>query len=295
MNAARTNDHVHGDSHPNNHRQEIVSGQRFEFGANWARFLALLNEDRIGAAEESLRANLSAENLQGKKFLDIGSGSGLFSLAARRLGAEVFSFDFDPASVRCTRELKARFFQDDNNWHVEAASVLDSDYMAGLGKFDIVYSWGVLHHTGNQWLAISNAAERVAEGGSLFIALYNDQGRTSRTWATVKKAYCSSPKPIKHVITALALARLWGPTTVRDLFKGRFGASWREYGRDNGRGMSPWRDVVDWVGGYPFEVSRPEEVFDFLHKKGFQLEKLRTCGGGLGCNEFVFSKSALRL
>lgn len=269
---------------------EVAEGRRFEFGKNWSLFLEQLNEERIAAAEKSLRSMLGVLDLRGQRFLDIGSGSGLFSLAARRLGAEVHSFDYDADSVGCTRELRERFFAGDKQWRVESASVLDADYMERLGRYDVVYSWGVLHHTGKQWEAIANAAARVAEGGSLFIALYNDQGRTSRTWAAVKKAYCSSPKLLKHVIAALALVRLWGPTMVRDLFKGRFGASWREYGRGNGRGMSPWRDVIDWVGGYPFEVSRPEEVFEFLHSKGFQLEKLRTCGGGLGCNEFVFSK-----
>jgi 2-polyprenyl-6-hydroxyphenyl methylase/3-demethylubiquinone-9 3-methyltransferase len=54
--------------------------------------------------------------------------------------------------------------------------------------------------------------------------------------------------------------------------------------------MSPWRDVVDWVGGYPFEVARPEEIFEFFKSKGLVLGKFKTCGGGHGCNEFVFEK-----
>lgn len=272
------------------HQQEIDRGQRFEFGANWARYLERLEDRHIAFAEESLRRRFDVDSLRGRQFLDIGSGSGLFSLAARRLGAEVHSFDYDPASVACTRELKRRFFPEDARWTIEEGSVLDVHFMDRLGKYDVVYSWGVLHHTGSQWQALANAADRVADGGTLFIALYNDQGWGSRAWSFTKKAYCASPAPLRALILGLSMVRLWGPTTLRDLLKGRPGATWREYIRASERGMTPWRDVVDWVGGYPFEVSKPEEVFDFLRKRGFSLEHMRTCGGGHGCNEFVFAK-----
>src|SRR2546421_6993913 len=130
---------------------EIREGQRFEFGKNWSRFLAILDEQRICEAERSLAKMLGGTNLKGKSFLDIGSGSGLFSLAARRLGAHVHSFDYDPKSVACTRELRQRYFTDDAEWKVEEASALDESYVRALGHFDVVYSWGVLHHTGQMW------------------------------------------------------------------------------------------------------------------------------------------------
>src|SRR5205807_1220787 len=121
-----------------------------------------------------LKEMLECETLAGKTFLDIGSGSGLFSLAARRLGAKVHSFDFDSNSFGCTQELRNRYFAGDPDWRVEQGSALDGDYMASLGLFDIVYSWGVLHHTGKMWRALANAALPVADGGKLFIAIYND-------------------------------------------------------------------------------------------------------------------------
>lgn len=273
------------------HQQEVARGERFEFGANWQRFINQLDERRIALAEESLRKRLGLADLHGRRFVDIGSGSGLFSLAARRLGATVHSFDYDPQSVACTRELKQRYFSGDSRWVVESGSVLDAEYMKTLGHWDIVYSWGVLHHTGDQWRALGNVAELPANGGRLFIALYNDQGWGSRAWTWTKAAYCSAPRPLRAVILGLSMIRLWGPTTLRDLLKGRPGATWRAYREAGERGMTPWRDVIDWVGGYPFEVSRPEEVFDFLHRRGFQLDKLKTCGGGHGCNEFVFVKT----
>ena len=128
------------------HAGEVARGQRFEFGKNWSRFLALLDDQRILDAEGSLKRMLELETLEGKSFLDAGSGSGLFSLAARRLGARVHSFDYDPHSVACTAELKRRYFPNDSSWKVEERSVLDQGYLGSLGTFDVVYSSGVLHH-----------------------------------------------------------------------------------------------------------------------------------------------------
>lgn len=145
---------------------EISRGDRFAFGENWGRFLNALNDERIAKAENSLKTMLGLERLDGLNFLDVGSGSGLFSLAARRLGAHVVSFDYDPQSVACTQELRRRFFSDDVHWVIEQGSVLDSDYLTQLGQFDVVYSWGVLHHTGAMWQALENVVPLVRGGGA---------------------------------------------------------------------------------------------------------------------------------
>src|SRR5687767_1339012 len=112
---------------------ELNKEKRFSFGKNWSNFLQLLDDKRIEEAEKSLKEMLKINNLKGLRFLDIGSGSGLFSLAARRLGATVFSFDYDLKSVACTQYLRERFFKDDQQWKVEQGSVLDSEYISSLG------------------------------------------------------------------------------------------------------------------------------------------------------------------
>lgn len=268
---------------------EVARGNRFAFGENWARFLASLNDERIGVAEESLRTMLPG-GVAGRSVIDAGCGSGLFSLAAKRLGAaRVHSFDYDKASVACAEELRRRYFPADESWTTEQGSVLDIAYIERLGTWDVVYSWGVLHHTGAMWQALEAAGRLVAPGGTLFIAIYNDQGWASRAWTLVKRAYNRLPPALRWIVLWPAFVVLWGPRTFIDLLRGRPFAKWRSYAKD--RGMNPWRDVVDWVGGYPFEVARPEEIFDFYTSRGFVLSRLKTCGGRLGCNEYVFERS----
>jgi SAM-dependent methyltransferase len=267
---------------------EVSRGKRFEFGRNWSRFLMILDDKRIAIAEQTLKEMLEVDDLIGKRFLDIGSGSGLFSLAARRLGASVHSFDYDPQSVSCTAELKRRYFTQDTSWTVEEGSALDAEYLASLGTFDLVYSWGVLHHTGAMWQALENVSRNVAPSGHLFLSIYNDQGRASRYWKVVKRAYNRLPRGLKFIVLWPAFVVSWWRPTIRDFLIGRPFHGWRNYSSQ--RGMSPWRDVVDWVGGYPFEVAKPEEIIEFYHKKGFLLVKLKTCAGSHSCNEYVFIK-----
>lgn len=274
------------------HAGEVARGQRFEFGGNWASFLSVLDEDRIAAAERGLQRMLQTERLDGLRFLDIGSGSGLSSLAARRLGARVHSFDYDPQSVACTSELRRRCFAGDDQWTVEQGSALDAGYVRGLGFFDIVYSWGVLHHTGHMWDALENAALPVAPGGRLFVAIYNDTGTQSRRWHWIKKTYNGLPrlarKPFAVAVTAPAeLKALAGATARRR--PGDYVRSWTEYRRR--RGMNKWHDILDWVGGYPYEFATPDQIFDFYRERGFALTKMKCGGVGLGCNEFVFERA----
>jgi len=261
---------------------EIREGKRFPFGANWASFLTEFDQGRVEGSKAALQGMLGAADLVGKTLLDVGCGSGIHSLAARLLNAQVVSFDFDPLAVACTLSLQKELVSDEPRWQVLEGSALDREFLKRLGSFDIVYSWGVLHHTGAMWASIDNVTRCVARGGVLFIAIYNDQGWLSHYWRAVKRLYNQNAllrwSMIAVHLPYLVLAR-WISRSIR----GRLRLD---------RGMSYWSDAKDWLGGFPFEVARPEKVTEFLRQRGFILKKLKTCGRRPGCNEFVFSKQA---
>ena len=264
-------------------QSEVTSGQRFEFGQNWTRFLEALSDSQIEHAERATVEMLGLSDLRGKSFLDVGSGSGLFSLVAYRLGAKVHSFDYDPSSVACTRRLRDLYAGDDGRWQIERGSVLDRSYVDSLGQFDVVYAWGVLHHTGDLWTSLEHAASRVRESGLILLAIYNDQGRKSRLWHLIKRCYCSGLigrfVVVGTVFPYFALRLLIGSCLSR---KNLFG----NYRLD--RGMSLVRDWHDWCGGLPYEVASVDVVFRFFSERRFILRHIRTSNGH-GNNQFTFA------
>jgi 2-polyprenyl-6-hydroxyphenyl methylase/3-demethylubiquinone-9 3-methyltransferase len=261
----------------------------FAFGKNWHNFLRKLSEEKIETAKQSLISMLGCSDLQGFRFLDAGCGSGLFSLAALRLGAaEVISFDVDKESVACAQYLNNRFGPFPN-WKINLGSVLDRDWLLRLGKFHIVYSWGVLHHTGFMWQALYNITIPVDEGGFLYISIYNDQGINSKFWKQLKRLYNIVPSPIKFIMAGAYFLFVLIIKTVQGIIRFRPPSLW--YGYGNERGMDLWHDVVDWIGGYPFETATPAEIIRFFKTYDFSVTNMirKT---GMGCNEFVFRRSA---
>lgn len=254
----------------------------FAFGQNWADFAQSLDEQRVRQAEADLMRIVG--DIRGKTFLDIGCGSGIHSAAASRLGASVVAVDLDPVSVETARAVTKRFAPD---CEVMRASAFDISR-----TFDVVYSWGVLHHTGAMWKAVAHAAGLVLPGGRLAIALY---GRTPfcGLWRVEKRLYSSSPKAVQAVVRtvykALFIAGL--------LVSGRNPIAYiRSYATN--RGMRWHHDVHDWLGGYPYESASPADVEKFLSDRGFILERTfihkAPIAGllGTGCNEYLFTRSS---
>lgn len=270
----------------NEFNSEVKSGERFEFGKNWQSFLNSLTTERIEVAKASLKEMIQTDDLKGKTFLDIGCGSGLFSLSAKMLDAKVHSFDFDPSSVNCARFLNEKFNKNGDDWIIEQGSVLDTEYLKSLPKFDIVYSWGVLHHTGNMKLALDNAGIPVVDNGILFIAIYDDLGTKSKIWLKIKKIYNSSSMG-RFLVKAFFYPYYIIRNFLVDIFSLRNPYKrYKEHKKQ--RGMSMVHDWNDWLGGLPFEVATTDVIIDFYAKRGFSLKKLKPNRGG--CNEFVFVK-----
>lgn len=269
------------------------SSNRFKFGENWQNFNEKhFSDDRVKLAIISLKELLCLENLFDKTFLDIGCGSGLFSLAAYELGAKkVFSFDYDPDSVDAAKKLRTLKHAPTDKWQIECGSILDNSFIQNIKPADVVYSWGVLHHTGDMWNAIDNAANKVIPGGILAISIYNKVDRSiggSNFWHKIKRTYVKSPRPLQFFIEILYVLNFLFRhlLTFRNPFK-----EINQYRFKRNRGMSFWHDVRDWVGGYPYEFATAGEIFNYLHKKhSFELKHLTTTHS-VGCNQFLFQRS----
>jgi 2-polyprenyl-6-hydroxyphenyl methylase/3-demethylubiquinone-9 3-methyltransferase len=275
-----------------------MDGDGYDFGSNWRSFIDhhLTDESRQEALQ-SLPAFLQRDSLEGLTFVDVGCGSGLFSWAARELGAtRIVSFDVNPNSVACCKQLRADE-GDPENWTVLEASILDREAMRALGEFDVVYSWGVLHHTGRMWNAIENAATLVKPGGVMWIAIYNradgiglySDGRvgSSRFWEREKIFYNKLPKLGQRAMDYAAAGGmigaylLSGRNPVREI---------REHNRN--RGMSWLVDIRDWLGGWPYEYASVEEIFSLVQKRlGYTLENVISTNS-LRNNEYLFRRPA---
>ena len=272
-----------------------MDNKPFAFGKNWESFVkSYLNRERTDEAQKSLIEFCDGYTLKGKSFLDVGCGSGMFSLAAYKLGSsKILSFDVDPDSIRCCEYLREKE-GNPANWQIMKGSILDEGFISKLEKYDFVYSWGVLHHTGNMWKAIKNATRLIADDGLLYIAIYNKadgfgiypDGRfgPSKFWVKEKRLYSGLPIIAQILIdyAVMSFLILSYTLTLNNPIK-------KIRGHKELRGMS-WRiDIKDWLGGYPYECASVAEVFNFLKGLGFSLENLK-CNNGLMNNEFLFKK-----
>jgi len=262
---------------------------RFEFGANWAGFVDKhFSQERVDISRHHLLNFVGKESLDGLSFLDIGCGSGLHSLAALQSGARcIHSFDYDQQSVATTRALH-QLAKSPSAWKVSQGSVLDTVFMGGLDKADLVYSWGVLHHTGDVWNAIRLACGRVAPGGLFYLALYSANMHIDpppNYWLDVKKRYVAARPARRRLMEGAYVWRFLlhrKPWRLPELFV----HAWRY---KKSRGMNFMTDVRDWLGGWPMEFCRDADVVDFVAREaGMTLVRMKT---GEANTEFLFTKA----
>lgn len=260
----------------------------YQFGKNWAQFSRLVTPAHIASAERELDRLVGAARLTGASMLDIGSGSGLHSLAALNLGASsVDAVDFDPDSVQTTSAVLTQHAAR-GRWTARPANIL-TDFRDAQQRYDIVYSWGVLHHTGAMWEAIAQAAKLVRPGGWFAIALYNKTPLCG-LWRIEKRIFTRLPAFVQSLLARLTVGAwmLGKALRLRNPF-----AWYRNYRQL--RGMSVYHDVHDWLGGYPYESVDHETIVRWMKDRGFKLvysyntnASLGLLGGG--CGEYLFQR-----
>lgn len=257
---------------------------RFDFGRNWEDFVKKrFSEERVETSRRHLLDFLGVNDLKEHTFLDIGCGSGIHSLAAFRSGAKsVYSFDYDANSVRATR-ICHELAGGPANWSITQGSVLDENFLEkDVPKASLVYSWGVLHHTGDVRAALQSAASRVLPGGLFYIALYSadaDVRPSPEYWLKVKQRYNRASPLGQQAMVFWYMVRHMGMLAI-----------WRRLRHDNGvRGMSLLVDIRDWLGGWPMEYVRDAEVLSQCQSLGFAHIRTRT---GEACHEYLFRRAA---
>lgn len=262
---------------------------RFGFGENWMNYVETISEAMILASRNNLKAlvNINFSNIS---FLDVGCGSGIHSLAAVLEGAKVFSFDYDRDSVLASEKVREYKKISKELWHIEKGDILDLDYTSTLQKYDVVYTWGALHHTGKMWDAIHNTSTLVTEEGYLCIAIYNDQGWKSKFWWAVKYIYNKLPAGLNKVYayilgTAFILLNILKYTILLKPMK----AIGPLLKHNVGRGMNILHDMVDWYGGYPYEYASVEALNTFLKIRGFIPTNIIETDT-LGCNQILYKR-----
>ncbi len=264
--------------------------RRFSFGKNWQSYLKKLDAERVEKARNSLR-RLAC--VRGKNFLDIGCGSGIFSLVAFLEGARrVVSVDVDKHSLACARQLRRRA-GNPLSWSVRHGSILDEKFVQILGEHDVVYSWGVLHHTGDMRLAFAHVGRLVKKGGLLCISIYNNNEKyrlegSSLLWGRLKRWYNHRGALGKGLIYYPYICYLFAGLLLHGRNPVRYV---KEFPKK--RGMDFFSDVRDWLGGYPYEYASVAEVKGYFVRRGFRLERVNPARS-LGCNEFVFRKRRSR-
>jgi len=257
------------------------SPAKFSFGKNWKDFISTISEDNIKSAQKDIKEWFGTGGFNDKSVLDVGCGSGLSSLIFYRLGAKVLtSFDSDIDSVESTRVLWEKAGRP-CNWHIMQGSILDEKFMDSLNPgFDVVYSWGVLHHTGSMLKALENACKLVKKGGNLLVAIYVKGPRYEKD-LLLKQRYNDSSPVVRGIIVRVELLKMMLRKVKH--FKNPF-----IYNNGASRGMCMYHDMVDWLWGLPYEVASPDQIVEFTRKRGFVLEKIKTTPEG-GCNTYLFS------
>jgi 2-polyprenyl-6-hydroxyphenyl methylase/3-demethylubiquinone-9 3-methyltransferase len=241
-------------------RIRYVTKRRFAFGKNWLSYTKRsLNGPRLTKAVEAFERLFAGIELKGRSFLDVGFGQGLTTAIAASKGCKVMAIDIDPDNIKALQTTAEALGLDPSLIQVQVASILDESLVARYqDHFDIVHSWGVLHHTGQMETAIANTCRMVRRGGYLIIAIYNRHW-SSPFWKGVKYTYNICPGPIQRLMVLVFYPIVYT-------------AKWLVTGKD------------------PYEYASIDQVRQMVEPYGFTAVRIRPAGVPTGCNEFIFRR-----
>jgi hypothetical protein len=200
-------------------------------------------------------------------------------VSAAESGANVFGIDVDKENIMALE--KTRMAMDYTQApEVCVVSILDQSFVRQHEhQFDIVHSWGVLHHTGNMTKAIENACLLVSDNGNFICSIYNRHW-SSPLWKIIKWCYNVFPAPIQKVVVGIMYPVIYLSKWIVT----------RKDPKAMERGMDFFHNVVDWVGGYPYEYATADEIKSLVTRQGFKILRIIPAKVPTGCNEFVFKK-----
>jgi len=262
---------------------ENLYKKKFSFGKNWQNFNKNITNKNINNSIKYFKNFTKFVNLKNKTFIDVGCGSGINSLLAIKLNAKkVLSIDIDENSVSACKLLRKKYKISNKNWIIKQVSILDTSKIKKLGKFDFIYSWGVLHHTGDMNKAFDNLFLLAKKKSYIYVSIYNKY-LTSNTWKIIKYFYASSNNFIKKIMEKIYITIYYIGLNLNKY-------SIKEYKKSFvlKRGMSFRHDIIDWLGGYPYEYLSFEDLSAIFFKKGYSILSFKK-SNGVGCNE-IFVK-----
>ena len=251
-------------------------------------------DSNYDVAKQELLEFIPGSTLKNKRFLDAGSGIGLYSLVASELEpSQIVSFDYDLEMVSMTNQIK-KLAKNKVPWDVFHGSITDYEFLKTLEHFDYIYCWGVVHHTGEMWKSIENIIKLVKNDGYIYFGIYNDASAfgfwddrrfgSSQMWRSIKKFLHHSPPFIKSSVLLFSKFFYWLISNTEFIF-GKY--KFKDFKE---RGMDSSLSIEDWLFGYPYEYASIDEVFLFMKSNGFVLEKIKS-NLGLRTNHYLFRKA----
>lgn len=208
---------------------------------------------------------LFPEGVKGKRVLDGGSGSGMVSVAFALMGADVTGVDITPKCVE-------NGYKRAEHYGVKCKFINESLVTLDLSNehFDIIYSWGVLHHTEDARQSFFSLARHLREGGEIIVAVYL-KTKISWFWNFARIFYQNAPTVFKTIFLNIGSVFL----NIVDLFR-KIIFNKERYMM---RGTNNKEILNDWFGVPHRTFHSYNEVFKWFDENGLDCKLINPATG----------------